>query len=122
MACQPLLDGFRFMNTVVIHHDIDTCDAWSRVGPVQYGQKVAKQPIVFARAKAVEHFTTGKMECPRKIVFLVRAGRHDLFLCPLRHPGCPDLRQEVNIEFIGKDHDLMSLKMLLTKSTTVQPL
>jgi len=122
MACQPLLNGFHFMNTVVSHHDIDMRDAWSRVGPVQYGQKVAKQSIVFARAKAVEYFATGKMECPSKIVFLVRAGRPDLFLCPLRPPGCPNLWQEVNIEFIGKDHDFMRLPMFMMKPNAGQPL
>src|SRR5262249_14184632 len=64
MACQPRLDGVRFMKTVVIHHDIHTCDAWSRVGTVQYGQKVAKQPMVFTRAQVGESVASGKMECP----------------------------------------------------------
>jgi len=38
----PLLDGFGFMNTVVIHHDIDPRDPWRWVRPVQQGQEVAK--------------------------------------------------------------------------------
>ena len=42
VSCSPLLDGFRFMNTVVIHYDIDARDPWRWVRPVQQSQKVAK--------------------------------------------------------------------------------
>jgi len=42
---------------------------------------------------------------------LLVAWRHDLFLAPLRHPGCPDLRQQVHRECIRTDHDLMGLQL-----------
>jgi hypothetical protein len=56
------------------------------------------------------------MERPSQIVLLVRAGRHDLFLGALQHPGGADLGQEMDIEFIGKHHDLMGLQGFMVES------
>src|SRR5262245_17597373 len=55
------------------------------------------------------------MERPRQIVLLVRARRHDLGLRALRHPGCAALRQEVDSEFIRKDHHLMRTHVFVRK-------
>ena len=48
-----VLDGFRFMHTVVVYDDIDTRNPASRVSDVQQSQELTKYPIVFARAKAM---------------------------------------------------------------------
>jgi hypothetical protein len=48
-------------------------------------------------------------------MFLVRARRHDLVLRALPHPRCTDLRQEVDIEFIRKDHHLMRTQVFVLK-------
>src|SRR6266446_9588168 len=61
VAGPPLLDGFRLMHTVVLHHDIDARDPWRWVRPVQQGQEVAKSPVVFARAEAREPCPGGAM-------------------------------------------------------------
>ena len=53
---------------------------------------------------------------------LMFAWRHDLFLAPLRHPGCPDLRQQVHNECIRKDHDLMGLQGFVLKANAGQTL
>jgi hypothetical protein len=54
VICSPLLDGFGFMNTVVIRDDIHTRHPGSRGRGVQQGQEVSKQSIVFARAEAIQ--------------------------------------------------------------------
>src|SRR5678815_3530089 len=87
---QPLLDGFCFMDTVVIYHDIDTRYPWRWVGGVQQGQEVPKQSIVFARPKAIQHLTGGKMQCPCARVLLILPWCHDLYWRTLRHPRRPD--------------------------------
>src|SRR5438445_12529356 len=70
----------------------------------------------------MEQFTGCEMQRTSQIVLLIFAWRHDLFLCPLWHPGCPDLRQQVNIEFIRKEHDLMGLQVFVTKPNAGQTL
>ena len=62
------------------------------------------------------------MQRPSEIVLLVLPWRHDLSLRALRHPRRPDLGQEVNIEFIRKDHHLMRLQVFVLKPNTGQPL
>ena len=49
----PLLDGFGFMNTGVIHHDRETGALGRWGGPLQEMQAVTKERIGFAGAKAV---------------------------------------------------------------------
>src|SRR4030095_16690988 len=93
----------------VIYHDIDTRYPWRWVGGVQQGQEVPKQSIVFARPKAIQHLTGGKMQCPCERVLLILPWCHDLYLRTLRHPRRPDFGEEGNIEFIRKDHHLMRL-------------
>ena len=60
------------------------------------------------------------MERPGKRVVLVRAGRHDLVLRALPHPGCADLRQEMHIEFIRKDHHRMRLQVFMMQPNAGQ--
>jgi hypothetical protein len=50
-----------------------------------------------------------------QVAFFVFAWRHDLFLCALRRPRCPDLRQEVHSEFIRQDHDCMRWHVVVMK-------
>src|SRR5262245_59039043 len=98
------------MDTVVIRDYIDARNLSSWVCGVQQGQEIPKQPVVFTRTAAMQQLAGGEIECPSQIVFLVRAWRHDFFLGALEHPGGSDLRQEVDIEFIRKDHHLMRLQ------------
>jgi hypothetical protein len=62
------------------------------------------------------------MQRASQIVFFVYAWRHDLGLCALRHPRCPDRRQEMNIEFSRKDYHLMRWHIVVMKPTAGQPL
>ena len=55
-------------------------------------------------------------------VLLIFAWRHDLFLCPLRHPGCPDLRQHVHSAFIRTEHDRMGLPVCVMQPHAGQTL
>src|SRR6185295_14602376 len=57
-----------------------------------------------------------------QIVLLVLAWGHHLFLRPLWHPGRSNLRQQVDIEFIRKDHPLMRLQMFALKPNARQTL
>ena len=50
---QPLFDGLCFMDFVVIHHDIDPFELWSRLGFVQRLQQLSEERIGFARPTAV---------------------------------------------------------------------
>ena len=43
-------------------------------------------------------------------------------LCPLRHPGDPDLRPQVHSECIGNDHDLLGLHVFVMKPHAGQTL
>jgi len=62
MACQPLLDGFGFVNPGIIHHDREVRDPWSWVAPVQCGQAIAKQPLVLAGAAAIKQYARRKLQ------------------------------------------------------------
>src|SRR4029453_9082983 len=94
----------------------------SRVRGVQQGQELPKQSIVFTSPEAVEHLASGEMQRPSEIGLLIFSWRHDLSLRALRHPRCPDLGQEVDIEFIYQDHPLMRLQVFVLKSNAGQPL
>ena len=78
--------------------------------------------MVFTRTKAIKHLAGRKMQCPSQMVFLILAWRHDLLLHALRHPNHPDLREEVNIKFIRKDHYLMRLQVFGMKPNANQTL
>src|SRR5918998_2727220 len=124
MVCQPLIDRFSFMNTIVVYHDIDTRHPGSRIRALQQGQKVTKQTIVLAWAKAMQELASGEIERTSQVVLLVLARRHDLFLASFGPPGRPDLGQQVNIEFISKDHHLMVLQgfgLIPDTSQTLEP-
>jgi hypothetical protein len=120
VACQPLFDGFRFMNTVVICDHIEARKLSSRVRGVQQGQELPKQRVVVTRTEAIEQLASGEMQRPSEIVRLILPWRHDLGLRALRHPSRPDLGQEVNTEFIRKDHHLMRLQVFVMKPNTRQ--
>jgi putative transposase len=122
VACQPLLDGLGFMHTVGIHDARDARDCWRWGGAVQQRQEVTKQPVIFSRPKAIQHLASSEMQRPSEIVFLILPWRHDLFLRALQHPSHADFRQEVDIEFIRKDHHLMRPQVFVLKPNPSQPL
>src|SRR5687768_852796 len=93
------------------------CVAWEKP---RYG----KVSIVLAWAKAMQELASGEIERTSQVVLLVLARRHDLFLASFGHPGRPDLGQQVNIEFISKDHHLMVLQgfgLIPDTSQTLEP-
>ncbi len=66
----------------------------------------------------MQQLAGSKIQRPSQIVLLVLSWGHHLFLRPLRHPGGPDLRQQMNIEFIRKNHHFMRLQVFLMKPNT----
>ena len=70
----------------------------------------------------MEQFAGCEMQRSSQIVLLIFAWRHDLGLRAVRDPRCPDLGQEVKIEFIRKDHDLMGLQVFMMKPNAGQTL
>jgi hypothetical protein len=64
----------------------------------------------------------GQIERPRQRVLLVFAWSHDFLLCPLPHPGCADLGQHMDIEFIGKHHAFMRLHLFRLEAHAGQTL
>ena len=50
----------------------------------------------------------GQIQGPGQVVLLILARRHDLHLGPFGHPGTADFGQQMDIEFVGKDHGLTS--------------
>jgi hypothetical protein len=60
------------------------------------------------------------MQGSSAIVFLVRPRCPALVLAPWGPPGGADLRQEVNIEFIGKDHHLLRTSVFVLKPNPCQ--
>src|SRR5262252_7711099 len=72
--------------------------------------------MVFPGTETIEPLTGRQMERPSTRVLLMRAGRHDLFLRALPHPGCADLWQEVDSECIGKHHDRMGLQGVVVQA------
>jgi hypothetical protein len=53
------------MNTVVIHHDVETTHPGFWIGVVQEGQQFAKEAIVFARPEAMEHLAGFEVQSAR---------------------------------------------------------
>ena len=70
----------------------------------------------------MEQCTGCAMPRPSQRGLLMFAWRHNLFLCPVRHPGCPDLRQQGHSEFIRKAHDLRRLQVFVRKPHAGQTL
>jgi hypothetical protein len=122
MTGDPLLDGFRFMNAVVIHDNIDTRHLSSRVRAVQQRQEFPKQAIIFTRAEIIESFASRQMQRASQVGFFIGARGHDLGLRALEHPGCTDLWQEMHIAFIRKHQDFMRLQVVMHKPNTGEPL
>src|SRR6266581_4207636 len=60
----------------------------------------------------MEYLPGGEIERTSKIVFFILPWRHDFLLAALGHPRGTDLGQQMNIEFISKDHHLMRLQLL----------
>ena len=60
----------------------------------------------------MQYLAGGKIERTSHIAFFILPWRHDCFLAPLGHPGRPDFGQQMDIEFICKDHPLMHLQVL----------
>jgi len=52
------------------------------------------------------------MERASQIVFFILPWRHDFLLAPLRHPRGTDFGQQMDIEFIRKDHHRIRLPLL----------
>jgi hypothetical protein len=78
--------------------------------------------MVFARTETIEALARRKLQRPSQIGLLVRTRRQDLFLRPLPHPACANLRQEGEIECIRTHPHLMGLQMLVRKPKTRQTL
>ena len=53
MLSQPLVDGFRLMNFVVINYDINPLDMGGWIGIVQGLQQLSEQRIGLTRSTAV---------------------------------------------------------------------
>jgi hypothetical protein len=113
MAGQPLLDGVGFMPTGVIYDNRDARRRWRWVGGGSQRQEVTKQPIVHARAEAIEQFASVERQRPSQIMLRVRAWQH---------PSCPNLGQQMHSEFIRNDHHLMRLQVFVLEPKTGQPL
>src|SRR5713101_4299217 len=60
----------------------------------------------------MQYLPGSEIERASKIVFFILPWRYDFFLAALRHPRGPDLRQEMDIELISKDHPLVRLQAL----------
>jgi hypothetical protein len=120
MTGSPLLDGFRFMDTVVICDHIDARNLWSRICHVQQGEEFPKQPIVFPRTEAIEQLARGEMQRPSERGLLILPWRHHCGLRTLGHPRCTDLRQEVEIELIRKHHHLLCVAVFVLKPNPSQ--
>ena len=60
----PRPDGFGFMETGVLSTTARRVRQWRWGGGVQQGQEVPKTPMAWARPKALQPLTGGKMPCP----------------------------------------------------------
>src|SRR2546425_9644449 len=67
---------------------------------------------MFPRAEAMQYLPGGQIERPSQRMFFILPWRHHFFLAPLRHPGGTNLRQQMESEFISKDHPLMRWQAL----------
>ena len=109
---QPLLHSFGFMDAIIIDHHIDPGYPGSGVGVLKQRQQVTKKRIGFPGAEAMVQDPCREVERSCQIVLFVRAWCHDFPLLPLGHPRRTDLGQEMDIQFISKDHHLMGLQLL----------
>src|SRR5215467_1298871 len=66
----------------------------------------------FPGAETIEELPGGEIERASKRVFFILPWRHDFLLAPLRHPRGTDFGQQMDIEFIRKDHHLIRLQLL----------
>jgi hypothetical protein len=67
------------------------------------------QSIVFTGTHAMEDLARFEPQGACQRVLFILAWRRDLLLVAFRHPGCAAFGQQVDIEFVGKDHHLMPL-------------
>jgi hypothetical protein len=60
----------------------------------------------------VEQHPGSQTEGPGQVVYLVLAWRHAFQLAPLGHPGRANFGQQVDMQFVRKDHGLIGLELL----------
>ena len=102
---RPLVDGFRFMNTVVIHDHIDTrISPLGTCGPA--GPGVPEISHCFYEGRDNTALYQSPDSAPASSVF-VGARRHDLVLRALRASRLRRPSAGVDIEFIRRHHDFM---------------
>ena len=73
VARQPLLNGFGFMDTVIIDHHIDPGHPGSGVGVIKQRQQVTKKHVGFPRAEAMVQYPSREVERACQIVLFVLA-------------------------------------------------
>ena len=84
------------MNTVVLHHDIETSDPWGGGGLIQQCPEVAQSPLVFTGTQAMEALARFEPQGACQRVLFMLAWRRDLLVVALRHPGGADFGQQVD--------------------------
>src|SRR5262249_47534104 len=99
MLLKPSLDGLRLMNLVIVQDQEDALDL-RPADRFQRLKQLSKQRIVFLLSDDVMNLARPVVERSSQILLLILARRRDLDLCALDHPLIPDLRQQVNVEFI----------------------
>src|SRR6266404_997189 len=106
MRIEPLLDILCLVDFVIIDHHIDPIEPLVR--PVDSVQKFNEEEAVLAAANRVQYLPCYYIERPCEKHLLVAAGRHHLSLRSLQHPLVTDLRQQMNVQLVSKQHCLGS--------------
>jgi len=103
MGRQPLLHLSGVVNLGIVGHTREVGESRRRVGPVERLEQVPEEARAFALPHAVLDGPGADIQRPSQVALLVGAWGHDLHLRPLGHPLITDLRQQTNIQLIGKE-------------------
>src|SRR5262245_57451233 len=105
MLLQPSLDGFGFVNLVIVQNQEDAFDFWP-ADIFQALKQLSKQRVVFLLSDDVMNLTRPIVEGGGQILLLILSRGRNFSLCAFGHPLIADFRQEMNVELIAPEESV----------------
>jgi hypothetical protein len=100
------------MDFIVVDYHIEPSLARCRLLVLEEAEPIAEQRVGFACTEAVMQCPGGQVESAGQVMLCVLARRHDRHLAPFGHPGTPHCGQQMDIQFVRKNHRLRGLELL----------
>ena len=103
MSREPLLDFLGVMNLGIIGDHGELSKEGRGVGPIERCKQVEEEARLLAIPHTMRDSPGGQIQRPSQVAFLIGARRHDFHLFPFGHPLLSDLRQQIDIQLVGKE-------------------